>query len=133
MRIVSILRRLAPRLFTSFRLDAAGNGLPVQTGALPWRRNPVSDQFEVLLITSRSSGAWIIPKGWPMRRKSLAEAAAIEAFEEAGVEGVVDEEPIGSFEHLKRRRFPGATRFLVVVHAMKVERALDDWPERALS
>lgn len=42
---------------------------------------------QVLLITSRDTGRWVLPKGWPMRGRSMAQAALIEAWEEAGVEG----------------------------------------------
>ena len=75
--------------------------LPKQTGALPWRKTSGKD-LEVLLVTGRRSGVWMIPKGWPIRGKSLAKAAAQEAFEEAGVEGTVDPKPIGSFRHIKQ-------------------------------
>lgn len=52
---------------------------------------------EVLLITSRGSGRWILPKGWPMPGKTLAEAAAQEAWEEAGIRGRVESEPCGTY------------------------------------
>lgn len=45
--------------------------------------------IEILLVTSRTSGRWIIPRGWPMKRKKPHQAAAIEAWEEAGVRGRV--------------------------------------------
>lgn len=43
--------------------------------------------IEVLLITSRDTGRWVIPKGWPKRRKTGYEVARLEAWEEAGVRG----------------------------------------------
>ena len=70
----------------------------------------------------------MIPKGWPMIGKSLAAAAGIEAFEEAGVEGPIDPQPLGTVAHLKRTGF-GAIRAEILVHALKVERELADWPE----
>jgi len=54
-----------------------------QLAALPWRRT--GEQLEVLMITSRLSRHWLIPKGWPMKGKTDAEAAAREAYEEAGI------------------------------------------------
>jgi 8-oxo-dGTP pyrophosphatase MutT (NUDIX family) len=65
-----------------------------------------------------------------MPGKSLAEAAAQEAFEEAGVEGRIAGKPIGRFTHWKRHgpRAPFQTN--VVVHVLAVERELADWPER---
>jgi len=103
--------------------------LPVQTAALPWRSTE-SGAPEILLITSRDSGRWMLPKGQPMRGKTLAQAAAIEAMEEAGVEGRVKERPIGSFEHLKTHWLFGATRYRVLVHELEVERILETWPEQ---
>ena len=69
--------------------------MPLQTGALPWRLTQ-SNKPEVLLVTGRRSGRWMIPKGWPMSGKSLAAAAEREAFEEAGISGSVDSRPLGS-------------------------------------
>jgi 8-oxo-dGTP pyrophosphatase MutT (NUDIX family) len=103
----------------------------VQIAALPWRRNADSGKPDVLLITSRTSGRWIIPKGWPMWRKKDWEAAAIEAFEEAGVEGLIQKEPIGSFEHDKKRVGAYPIRFLIRVYPLHVARCLEEWPERS--
>ena len=99
-----------------------------QTGALPWRigadRKP-----EVLLVTGKRSNRWIIPKGWPMVGKSLATAAQIEAFEEAGVEGTVDPQPLGTLAHVKSTAF-GSINAEILVHALKVEQELTNWPEK---
>lgn len=54
---------------------------------------------EVLLVTSRGRGRWILPKGWPMRGRSLAEAALQEAWEEAGVKGRVRKKAIGRYRY----------------------------------
>ena len=111
------------------RTDGQKRELPVQAGALPWRCN-VKGRMEVLLITSRSSGRWIIPKGQPMADKTLAQAAAIEAFEEAGVEGEISHEALGEFEHEKRHWLTGPVRYRIVVHALAVHRELATWPEQ---
>ncbi len=50
----------------------------LQVAALPWREN--GGELELMLITSRLSRHWLIPKGWPMKRKTPAAAAAQEAF-----------------------------------------------------
>jgi 8-oxo-dGTP pyrophosphatase MutT (NUDIX family) len=73
----------------------------LQVAALCWRQDGEERQF--LLIRSLDSNRWIIPKGWPMRGKTLAEAAAIEAWEEAGVKGRVSPKSIGSFHYEKLR------------------------------
>ena len=102
--------------------------LPIQTGALPYRLGRKKG-FEVLLVTGRRSRRWTIPKGWPMDGKSLAEAAAQEAFEEAGVRGKVNPEPLGTFRHVKTNLPVGNLEVNIVVHSMEVERELPKWPE----
>lgn len=102
--------------------------LPVQTGALPWRLGP-KNGIEVLLVTGRRSGRWTIPKGWPMPGKTLAEAAALEAFEEAGVRGTIDPRPIGTFRHRKQILIVGDLEVNIVVHPLWVDRELEEWPE----
>ena len=99
----------------------------IQTGALPWRRL-AGGELEVLLVTSRLSGRWILPKGWPMPGKTLAQAAAQEAFEEAGVKGRIDSKPLGSFRHLKSLPL-GQMEVTIVVHRLAVEKELLSWPE----
>ena len=102
--------------------------MPIQTGALPWRVTR-GKRAEVLLVTGRRSGRWMIPKGWPMTGKSLAQAAEQEAFEEAGVEGKIDPDPIGQFHHVKQGTIIGSMKVRILVHPMMVERELADWPE----
>jgi 8-oxo-dGTP pyrophosphatase MutT (NUDIX family) len=101
---------------------------PIQTGALPWRVAPKKG-FQVLLVTGRRSRRWTIPKGWPINGKSLAEAAEVEAFEEAGVTGKVDPRPLGSFDHTKQHLPSGTLDVSILVHPMCVERQLSKWPE----
>jgi 8-oxo-dGTP pyrophosphatase MutT (NUDIX family) len=100
-----------------------------QVAALPWRRG--ADGIEILLITSRETRRWVTPKGGRMTGKTDAEAAAIEAVEEAGVEGAVGEEPIGTFRYLKilKRRPP---RWCVVaVYPLEVLVEHGAWKEQA--
>src|SRR3546814_3720198 len=66
-----------------------------QVGALPFRRS-ADGVLEVMLITSRDTGRWIIPKGWPMEGRSGPSAAQQEAFEEAGVLGIITGMPNGT-------------------------------------
>lgn len=98
-----------------------------QVAALPWRRG--ADGLEVLLVTSRETGRWVAPKGGRMAGKSDPEAAAQEALEEAGVEGLIERRPLGTFRYLKRlkRRGPRPTR--VTVYALEVLIEHDDWKE----
>jgi len=100
-----------------------------QVGALPFRRTP-SGEIEVLLITSRETGRYIIPKGWPMKRFSDPDAAAREAFEEAGVVGKIQRKPIGDYLYWKR--LERAFELLKVdVYALDVRKQQPDWPEKS--
>lgn len=101
---------------------------PIQTGALPWRIGR-KQRLEVLLVTGRRSNQWTIPKGWPMLGKSLSEAAAEEAYEEAGVRGSIDAEPIGAFDHTKQHLPAGTLDVRILVHPMSVQREFPKWPE----
>lgn len=72
-----------------------------QVGALVYRRS--SGFVEVLLVTSRDTGRWVIPKGWRMRGKSDAAAATIEARQEAGVVCKGKPHLIGGYDYFKRQ------------------------------
>ncbi len=72
-----------------------------QYGALCFRYVPDGSGFELLVVTSRDSGRWIIPKGWPMKGKKPFEAAAIEALQEAGISGKIRKKPVGCYTYLK--------------------------------
>jgi 8-oxo-dGTP pyrophosphatase MutT (NUDIX family) len=100
-----------------------------QYGAVPLRFG-ARDQLEVLLLTSRGSGRWVIPKGWPMRNRTPAGTARREAYEEAGVKGrLLSKRPVGSYRYMKRdESFTG--EILVRVFLLAVEQQKKDWPER---
>jgi 8-oxo-dGTP pyrophosphatase MutT (NUDIX family) len=104
--------------------------VPIQSGALPWRLKRSKKKPEVLLVTGRRSGRWMIPKGWPMPGKSLADSAAQEAFEEAGIKGKIEPTPIGSFRHVKQHLLFGTLEVDILVHSLAVERELGNWPEK---
>ena len=99
----------------------------LQVGALCLRKR--KGQAEVLLISSLDTGRLIIPKGWPMRGRSLAGAAAQEAWEEAGIRGHVRHEPLGSFSYEKQRDGGLALRCEVRVFAIETESAAERYPE----
>ncbi len=75
-------------------------GSRVQVAALCWRTAPV---LEILLVTSLRTRRWILPKGWPQDGLSLAQSAASEALEEAGVMGEIAAEPVGRYHYLKEK------------------------------
>ena len=102
-----------------------------QVAALCWRTSPKrGTALEVLLITSRSTKRWILPKGWPEPELGPAENAAREAFEEAGVVGKISPRPIGRYHYLKERKDGGGIPCSVEVFALAVTKQLDDWPEK---
>jgi 8-oxo-dGTP pyrophosphatase MutT (NUDIX family) len=97
-----------------------------QYAALPWRQ---AASLEILLITSRETRRWVIPKGWPIPAHSAAESAAQEAYEEAGIRGQMAAQAIGHYGYRKRQRGGAKKRFRVEVFAMEVTEVLDLWPE----
>ncbi|MEM9240405.1 MAG: NUDIX hydrolase [Pseudomonadota bacterium] len=100
-----------------------------QVSALPLRRTK-SDELRVLLITSRDTGRWIIPKGWPVKGCSDWDTAQVEAREEAGVEGSIHRRPIGSYDYSKRLDNGKSVECSVRVYPLAVERELAVWKEK---
>ena len=99
-----------------------------QVAALPILPSP-EGILRVLLITSRETRRWIIPKGWPMKGLKDPDAAAIEARQEAGVLGKIGKKAIGTYPYFKRL----ADHFdliEVAVYPLLVTRQLEDWRER---
>lgn len=100
-----------------------------QFGALAFRI--AAGGLQVLLITSRETRRWIIPKGWPIRGLRPREVAAREAFEEAGLVGrIVGKRSIGSYHYSKRLVGDREQLCRVKVFLLSVDHQLDDWPER---
>ena len=107
--------------------DATKRDLRTQFAALCYRFK--DDKLQICLVTSRRSGRWIVPKGWPMDGETPADAAATEAFEEAGLRGKVDNRPIGVFSYYKvlsEDELP----CIAVVYPLRVKKAVNNWPER---
>lgn len=100
-----------------------------QQAALCFRRKP-GGQIEVLMITSRETGRWVMPKGWPMRTCSAGEGALREAFEEAGVAGVLTGDCLGLYSYQKVMPDGRAVPCVVSVHPVEVTALADDFPER---
>ncbi|RUZ78132.1 NUDIX hydrolase [Mesorhizobium sp. M7A.F.Ca.US.006.01.1.1] len=98
-----------------------------QVAAIPFRLTLHGD-IEVMLVTSRTTRRFIVPKGWPMKGKSGRKAATIEAQEEAGVLGKTLKQPAGTYSYWKRL----ANRFVrvdVIVYLLEVTEELADWQE----
>lgn len=109
------------------RLPGARKTEPrVQFAVLAWKLE--ADRLRVCLVTSRGTGRWILPKGWPMGRTTPDRAAAIEAWEEAGLTGSVSPHPVGLFSYSKRLG-GSALPVIAVLYAMRVTAEADSWPE----
>lgn len=98
-----------------------------QCAALPFRL--VGTIPLVLLVTSRETRRWIVPKGWLKKSVSPGAMAAREAFEEAGVLGTVGADPIGTYCYLKRLPDGSAVLCNVAVFLLEVTQVLAEWPE----
>ena len=99
-----------------------------QVAALPLRLAK-NGAIEILLVTSRDTGRWIIPKGWTSKRIKDCKAAAREAREEAGVKGKILREAIGTYRYIKRELGNGAL-IEVRVFLLKVSKRCKRWPEK---
>jgi 8-oxo-dGTP pyrophosphatase MutT (NUDIX family) len=96
---------------------------------MPWRK--VRGKIEILLVTTRTTKRWVIPKGWPMKDHSPSECAAREAFEEAGVRGKISALPLGIYSYGKLRKSGRTVICKVKVFALKVTRQHTRWPEKS--
>lgn len=115
------------KLKKATRIARRGGAL-AQVAALPYRRG-AAGVVDFMLLTSRETKRFVIPKGWRMKGRSEPQAAALEAGQEAGIRGRVDPVPIGTYHYWKRLR----RAFLpvrVTVYGLEVEAELDEWKER---
>ena len=110
------------------RPAAAKKATGTQYAALPYRLTP--EGVEILLITSRRTKRWIVPKGWPIEGLEPHASAAQEALEEAGISGEIQKSPIGFFHYFKELRHNINVPCKVDVFALKVARQRRTWPEK---
>lgn len=100
-----------------------------QVAALPYRIE-ADGRCLILLVTSRDTGRWIIPKGNPIHGLAPYLAAAREAYEEAGLIGHPESRAIGSFRYNKRKKSGAIREALVEVFPLPVATQLEVWPEK---
>lgn len=100
-----------------------------QIAALPLRWND-DNEVEVLMITSRDTGRWIVPKGWTMKDVKPWAAAAIEALEEAGAKGHIAREVFGTYGYDKIMSDGTPQPCRVRVYPMIVDQLKSDWKEK---
>ncbi|MER9578893.1 NUDIX hydrolase [Mesorhizobium sp. M0189] len=100
----------------------------LQVAALPWRDS--EDGVEVMLITSRDTGRWVLPKGWPEAKEPLCEAAAREAGEEAGLRGTISHHEAGRYFYAKVLASGEEVPCEVLVFPLHVDKVADRWKEK---
>jgi 8-oxo-dGTP pyrophosphatase MutT (NUDIX family) len=105
------------------------NRILTQHGALPFRRTP-DGELEVMLVTSRETRRWVIPKGWPIKKLKPFATAAREAYEEAGLAGAISRRALDSFTYQKRLKSRNYVDCKVDVFAMEVSKEAKRWPEK---
>jgi 8-oxo-dGTP pyrophosphatase MutT (NUDIX family) len=109
-------------------MDKSETHDPVQYAALPFYEKSTP---RVMLATSRDTGRWVIPKGWPMPGRKPCQVAKREAFEEAGLIGkFISKQPVGSYHYMKVLSRHHEVLCEVLVFLFQVECQLDAWPEK---
>lgn len=98
-----------------------------QFGAVCYREK--KGKLDVLLITSRGTGRWIVPKGWPVKGQTEAGSATVEAFEEAGVEGRAEPICLGTYSYDKLVDNGKAVPLRVALFPLRVRKLRRKYPE----
>jgi 8-oxo-dGTP pyrophosphatase MutT (NUDIX family) len=101
-----------------------------QYAALCYRFKKKTGELEMLLMTSRDTGRWVIPKGWPMNGKCSHEVAAREALEEAGVRGTIEKETLGSYTYAKVLKDGLTVSCKVQVYVLEVSELAKNFKEK---
>lgn len=101
----------------------------MQYAALPWRISK-NEGVEILLVTSRETRRWVIPKGWPMKGRKPHITAALEAMQEAGLHGKIERKKIGEYMYDKRLKNDIVVLCLVDVYPLQVLRQRNKWHEQ---
>jgi 8-oxo-dGTP pyrophosphatase MutT (NUDIX family) len=87
-------------------------------------------RLRVLMVTSRETKRWVMPKGWLMDGKKPWHAAEIEALEEAGATGYISPQPIGTYHYRKKLDRKNKVLCRVTVYPMMVDKLKRRWKER---
>ena len=101
----------------------------LQVAALPWQRTAAGG-IELMLITSRDTGRWVLPKGWPEASERLCETAAREASEEAGLSGSIEVNEAGRYYYVKELATGERVDCEVLVFPLEVRKVAEKWKER---
>jgi 8-oxo-dGTP pyrophosphatase MutT (NUDIX family) len=121
--------RLREGKWTAGKMDKSETRDSIQYAALPFHE---AGTPRVMLLTSRETGRWVIPKGWPMPGRKPCQVAKREAYEEAGLIGkMVSKQPVGSYHYTKVLSPQQQVVCEVLVFLFRVECQLEDWPEQS--
>jgi 8-oxo-dGTP pyrophosphatase MutT (NUDIX family) len=108
---------------------AATSPILNQAGVIAYRI--LDGKVQVLLMTSRDTGRWIIPKGNINGRSTPSKAAEKEAYEEAGVRGTITSSiPLGIYTYFKQLESGEARAAAVEVYLLRIKEQLKKWPEK---
>ena len=88
-----------------------------------------NEKLRILLITSRRTRRWIVPKGWLKNNHTPAQSAAREAWEEAGVIGKAIETCVGLFAYRKTISEDDSLPCVAMIYPVKVNRLAKKYPE----
>lgn len=117
-----------PKKPVPLKLRSAGKtDVRAQFAALCYRFK--GGRLQVCIVTTRNTGRWILPRGWPTHKQTAHDGAAIEAFEEAGVTGQVFPDAVGTYVYDKPID-DGIAPVLVVVYAIHAVDVAKKWPEK---
>ena len=118
----------APKKPVPLKLRSAGKtDVRAQFAALCYRMK--GDKLQVCIVTTRNTGRWILPRGWPTHKATAHDGAAIEAYEEAGVRGQVFPNAVGTYVYDKPI-VDEIAPVLVVVYAIHATDVAKSWPEK---
>ncbi|MDE1905522.1 MAG: NUDIX hydrolase [Rhodospirillales bacterium] len=109
-------------------LEVMAEQIAGQSGVIPYRLGP--DGLQVLLITSRETHRWVIPKGNIGKGMTARDSAAREAFEEAGIQGVMQDVPLGFYTYGKVLKDGREQPTVVEVFALRIIEQAKKWPEK---
>ncbi|MGR3636140.1 MAG: NUDIX hydrolase [Shimia sp.] len=116
-----------PKAVATMLRKSTKTGSRVQFAALPYRMRKGKPQ--IMLITSRGTKQWLLPKGWPMANFKPHKAAAQEAWEEAGVIGKAHKRCIGMYTYRKSRGVHRGKKFTVLIYPLEVTKSVNAFPE----
>lgn len=109
--------------------DFSSANVSQQYGVLPWREGRHGD-LRILLITERNKPDWRVPRGWPIRGRVPFMSAALDAFEEAGIIGDIDPQPLTNYLHSGLDTKGAGFSCRVTLFAMRVRGTLLHWKEK---